>query len=200
MFLPWVLQAQDTFYLRTNYYGVTGSTLREIRQSLDRSRPHVGSTQHDGMTVWSIDWNLSVFRRGNTCRLRSFAIRTKAAITLPFWAMPTNAPADLTKAWGDYSAALGEHELGHVKFAKAAATEIRHRVRTIGPRTDCEALTKEINELAGGILQDYRQKEKEYDERTRHGAAQGAILRAGSRNGAKTSTMDGGKEGSVNAR
>jgi predicted secreted Zn-dependent protease len=58
----------------------------------------------------------------------------------------------------------------------AAAAEIRQRVGEVGEGLDCESLKRKLNEIAYRALEEHRQKERDYDRRTRHGAAQGAAL------------------------
>jgi predicted secreted Zn-dependent protease len=49
----------------------------------------------------------------------------------------------------------------------------------VGQTADCTALRNQVDRTARGILEAYRQKEKDYDVKTRHGATQGATLPGG---------------------
>ena len=174
LFIPASLYAQGTLVIRTNYYRVAGSTPREIQRSLDQSRPRMG--QHDGQTTWQITWQFNTANQDGNCRLTSFTTRTTITLTMPLWAMPTNTAPDVFKAWRDYCLALSEHEQGHVQLAKEAAAAIQQRAQTFTPRSDCSALKNEVNSVCRSIVETHRQQEKDYDERTRHGASQGAVL------------------------
>jgi predicted secreted Zn-dependent protease len=90
--------------------------------------------------------------------------------------MPTNTPPALKKAWNRYLTALEQHEAGHAQLALDAVAEQHKRVTQLGGASDCSALKKRIYELAGRIVDDYRKRDKEYDERTAHGVRQGALL------------------------
>jgi predicted secreted Zn-dependent protease len=177
LLFPSLLHAQSTLQVRTNYYRVTGNTLREIQQSLAQSRPRAGTGEHNAQTAWQITWQFNASAKEGTCHLTSFSTRTTIKVTLPLWATPTNAAPEVFKAWRDYYLALAQHEQGHVQLAKDATVEIQRRADTTAPRSDCGTLKSDINALCRGIVDAYRNQEKEYDERTRHGATQGAVLR-----------------------
>lgn len=178
--LPGLAIGQPAVLWSTNYYSVTGTTVREIHQSLRQNRPWKNTSQMDGLTRWRIEWNFSVSPSGNKCRLTSFNTRTTVAITLPRWTAPTNATEDVRSAWERFITALGKHEVGHGQIALAAAGEIQKRAKE-SEDADCAALKQRINGLCQGILEQYRSRDKEYDERTRHGVTQGAVLSRRSR-------------------
>lgn len=160
----------------TNYYPVGGTTVREIYRSLRYNRPWKTTSDHDGSTAWRVDWTFSVNESGNKCRLGSISTRTTIAVTLPRWTGPTNATAEVRRAWQRYITALRQHEAGHGQFALAAAAEIQKRAREFGEDANCPALRQKINSLCQTIVEQHRAREKEYDERTKHGVTQGAVL------------------------
>jgi predicted secreted Zn-dependent protease len=95
---------------------------------------------------------------------------------LPRWTGPTNAFQTIQPTWDRYFAALAEHEAGHARFALDAAAEMHKQVQALGEQPDCEGLKKKINALAQQVLADYRKREQQYDQTTRHGATQGAVF------------------------
>ena len=177
LFFPLLAGAQDSLRWVTNYYSITGSTLGEIRQSLLQSRPWRIQSTVDAMTDWRIEWQSTVTPSNGACRCDSFATKTTITNTLPGWRPPTNAPPALTNAWVRYFKALAEHEAGHAQLALAAAAELHQRIGDLGEARDCPAMKKKINDLARQVLDDYRKRDKEYDQRTAHGVKQGAVLR-----------------------
>jgi predicted secreted Zn-dependent protease len=169
--------AQPAVLWTTNYYSVAGATLREIQASLRSNRPWKSTAENDGYTRWHVEWNFAVNPAGNKCRLTSFSTRTTVAITLPRWVAPTNATAEVRGAWQRYITALGQHEAGHGQMALAAAAEMQKRVKESSEDADCTALKQKINSLGQSIIEQYRARDQQYDERTRHGETQGAVLR-----------------------
>jgi predicted secreted Zn-dependent protease len=61
-------------------------------------------------------------------------------------------------------------------LAREAAKQIQSRVAEVKAEPECQTLEKNLNELARKIVNEYRNREKEYDQRTDHGAKQGASL------------------------
>jgi predicted secreted Zn-dependent protease len=176
LWLPAVALAQSTVHWTTNYYAVTGTTLGEIRDSLSRSRPWKDKSSLDALTQWRIEWRYQFASSAAGCRCTSFTTKTTIAITLPRWTRPTNAAPETATHWDRYMIALRQHELGHAQIGLAAAAEQHKRISQVGARTDCEALKKKIDLLAQQTVEDYGRRDQEYDERTGHGAKQGAFL------------------------
>jgi predicted secreted Zn-dependent protease len=168
--------AQNSVAWTTNYYSVTGATLPEIRQSIRQSRPWKERFDADGWTDWHVAWRFAVTSSQSGCRCSSFTTQTTIRITMPRWLAPTNAPDSVAQAWQKYAAALGQHEAGHAHLALAAAADLQKRIKEIGEGTDCESLKQRINALGEQIVEQHRKRDREYDERTRHGISQGAFL------------------------
>jgi predicted secreted Zn-dependent protease len=167
---------QNALVRTTNYYSVTGLTLAEIRESMEGARP-ANVRPLEAHTAWRVDWRFNTQPTADGCRCSAFSTRTSITITLPRWIAPTNAAQSVMETWGSYQLALGRHEDGHAQFALAAAAELSKRALEAGETADCESMKVKLTAMAHEILEAYRKREVEYDERTRHGAAQGAVLR-----------------------
>lgn len=160
----------------TNHYPVTGATLPEIRQSIRLSRPWKDRREVDGFTDWRVNWQFNMISTAEGCQWSTFTTQTRITMTLPRWTPPTNAPAAVVHIWTNYYAALLRHEVGHGQMASAAADELQRRVKSSGGAGDCESLKRILNGLGETVVAEFRQKDREYDERTRHGATDGATL------------------------
>jgi len=169
------VSAQDAVQIRTNYFAVRGDTARELRRSINLSRPRSEFIPRDALTTWRIEWKSSVERSNGGCRLSAFTTCTTIVISLPSWAAATNASPDLVKAWKEYFAALVKHEWGHVELALPVAGEIRQSAKEVAPRSDCDEYRRVITEQSRVILRELEQKQKNYDRNTRHGVTQGAF-------------------------
>ena len=170
-------QAQSKLVWRTNYYSITGASLRDIRRSMDQSRPWKEPANLSGLTEWRIDWRFELTPVEGGCRCSSFTTTTTITNTLPRWTPPAGTPEELKSAWNRFFKALGEHEEGHSRLALAAVADLHKRIKELGPAPDCNGLRKRINDLAGRVIEENRQREKDYDRRTQHGATQGVALR-----------------------
>lgn len=170
------LPAQNTVRWSTNYYTVTGSHPREIRRSISQARPWKQRDGFDALTTWRIDWNYSVVSTGQGCRPDAVSTVTTITTTLPRFIPATNAPPELLQRWAKYFSALARHEAQHAANGIAAASEIRTRLASAGGQASCDGLRLELNTLANAIVEQRRRADRELDQRTRHGASDGATF------------------------
>jgi predicted secreted Zn-dependent protease len=173
--------AQNPVQWTTNYYSVTGATLPEIRRSIDEARPWKGQPNTDAMTKWQVTWQFTLGQSTDGCYCRTFSTTTTIAITLPRWMAPTNAPESVKGIWARYFFALAKHESTHAQNGLSAAAELQKRSRAFGTWPDCESLKAKLNGIGEQVVQDFQRRDREYDERTRHGATEGAFLPRGER-------------------
>lgn len=176
LLIPEVARSDNSLLWTTNYYSVTGLTLVQIRGSINRSRPQKAKPATDALTHWRVEWRYTVMPTANGCRCSSFGTTTAITITMPRWTAPVGATPSTRNAWDRYIQALGQHEAGHAQLALAAAADLNKLAKGLGEQTDCVGLKEKINALGQAVLEDYRKREKAYDERTQHGLTQGARL------------------------
>ena len=157
----------QTIYWSTNFYAVAGADWREIRQSIAAAHPWKDG--FDGDTRWAVKWQFSTAQSAAGCYCTRISTTTTIATTLPRWTPPTNVYPRVKEQWTRYFTNLAQHEAGHASIGIAAAREIQRQVSQIGAQPDCEQLNRLINERADAIVNDYREREKEYDRRTQHG-------------------------------
>ena len=160
----------------TNYYSVTGATLAEIRQSTQQARPWKDRRDLDAFTEWNVTWTFSTSSTATGCRCSTFTTRTRVVVTLPRWTKSEQASPEVADAWKRYADALALHEAGHAGHGISAAAQLHRNMQSLGERPTCEALKQAINELGNRTVAEFRQKDKDYDQQTRHGATQGARL------------------------
>jgi predicted secreted Zn-dependent protease len=181
LFLTHVASAQTTVTCTTNYYTVRGATIREIHESFRQARPWKTKSTLDAQTVWTVNWRFTVASSSSACRVTTFSTTTTITITLPLWTAPTNATDFVKTEWQRYFKALSQHEQGHVQFGLAAAAEIQKQMKSIGEDPSCENLKQRLNSLGHNVVKSYKQQDDAYDQRTEHGATQGARLGRGPR-------------------
>ncbi len=172
--IPLLLRAESGITVTTNYYTVTGSNSHEIRAALAQARPWKTNQNYDASTKWSVEWRYHHFARDGQFRLDAFTTQTKVVVILPRWLPPAQAPAELVQRWNQYLGKLWSHEAGHIKLARAATAEIQREVTALGSFASSQELADTVKRTASGVLDKYRRHEREYDQQTFHGAAQGA--------------------------
>ena len=151
----------------TNFYSVTGSNFREIRQSIERSRPWKDS--FDGDTRWTVGWNFNLTQTPAGCSFTSFRTTTTIVTTMPRWTPPPDIAPEVKGQWTRYFTNLLQHEVGHARIGMAAAAEVDKQIRQMTSTSDCETLRRAINERAERIVEEHRARDREYDRQTNHG-------------------------------
>ena len=164
----------DSLVIKTNYYSLTGATPFEIREDIAKKRPWKGDS--DAFTSWRINWSFASTSSDSDCTLRSLDVKTEIVLTLPEWRSPAEASEEIKKRWNDYCEALLLHEDGHKRLALAASAEVKKRLREIKSARTCAALETMVSAEANKIIRNYQERDKTYDERTRHGRSQGAAF------------------------
>ena len=149
-----------------------GQTLRE---ALNAATPITsGGQRFHGYTHWNVRWNFWWQQdTAGRCRITRVRTRLQSRIQMPELATGTVAQ---TAAFARYHTALYQHELGHVEFGRKAAQAIDRGIAALPLAPDCPTLEQQANALGQRLLAEQVQQERDYDQRTRHGATQGAQL------------------------
>jgi predicted secreted Zn-dependent protease len=168
--------AQDSLTVTTNHYLVAGSTLREIRQSINRVRPGGEKAGHDALTAWKVGWNVRFGSVAGEYRVTSFTTTTTIVITMPSWRAPTNAAPAVLGKWMSYYSALQKHESTHATNGMLAAEALRQRVRELGPDSDHKRLQQRVQVVADTTIEEFKKRDKDFDRETNHGRKDGASL------------------------
>jgi len=140
--------------------------------AMNRARPWRENT--DAMTAWRVEWKYTAMNEIAGCRPESIATSTTITMTLPRYVPPTNAAPAIKERWARYFSALIRHEIQHGANGLAAAGAVRDRIAATGNRRDCGTLGRDVTAAVNATLATYRAKDRELDERTRHGATEGA--------------------------
>ena len=156
---------------KTNYYNVTGENQREIRESLQRARPWRDG--FDANTDWDVRWSFNTRGTDAGCQCEGLKTTTTITMTLPRWITATNTTPTVKSWWLDFHQRLMEHESGHGQIGLSAAAEIRKQTGTVNTAADCGTLRQQINSTAHRIVDQHRERDKDYDRRTGHGARPG---------------------------
>lgn len=136
-----------------------------------------------GYTAWDIRWQLRwQARPDGLCEPSHVKTRLTLTLTLPEL-LQSEEKADAADAAGRQRfarlvQALGVHEAGHLRIARAAARELDEALADLAPAAGCPALMARAHGLATRLLDAAAQRQRDYDRATRHGCTQGACLPA----------------------
>lgn len=169
--LPASLWPQDT---QVHWYEVEGDTEAQLRASLDARGPlDPDGERNDAYTAWHVTWRFPFQQSEAGCTTGPVTSAVRVTMTLPKWRAPADGGPLLTR-WRHYLEALKVHESGHRETGFQAATDITDALEALPPQPTCEEAEEVANATALSVLERYRQRDKEYDEATRHGETQGA--------------------------
>lgn len=154
------------------FYDVTGDTPAVLWESMRAERPgDLGS--YFGRTEWNVTWRASWTGAG-PCRVRTADVRLTMRIILPRWTPPPGAPPGLVSRWEAFMRALSEHEAGHADIGASAEREVRRTLEAV-TAPDCAMMESRTRLAVQQVLDDYRERNRQFDLRTRHGATEGAV-------------------------
>lgn len=164
----------DSFVVTTNFYNVAGTNWWEVHAAKARSRPWGTNMHFDATTRWDIRWKYSWTKTDEGYRANLVSVTGTAVINMPRWIPPKETPPATLERWLRYVSALMAHEQGHVSLARAAAVELRKELDALPAFPTRHALTQAVEARSNAVVNSFKEKEKEYDRRTGHGASQGA--------------------------
>lgn len=156
------------------HYPVAIEPGESLAQALDRSSPirQRGLVYHAN-TQWQLQWRFWWQRAEFGCAIERVRIDLEVQIQLPALVAGSDAAQP---DFAGYLSALTEHERGHQQIALAAAEAVDSALRQLPVAKDCQRLEADANALAEQLLQDFREREYDYDRRTHHGQTQGAWI------------------------
>ncbi|HEY2031931.1 MAG TPA: DUF922 domain-containing protein [Myxococcales bacterium] len=132
-----------------------------VRESLElRTEPGARS----GLTTWSVEYRYSLTEEHGRCWLRKPRVVLALRESVP-WVPATGDPivlAGLDK--------LTQHEEGHLRIDRAAASALARVLRSIEPQPTCAEVTRNAESAAARVLDECRAANLAYDRATAHGA------------------------------
>lgn len=161
---------------KTQLYDVTGQSLRDVRgQTFVVTPIRVNGKPYAAQCRHVIRWNYKYDSDNDWCMIKSVTVTVNITYTMPRWSGYSSASSDMQEKWNTYYARLTEHEEGHAKLAKEAASDIDREIGT-ARRRSCQELRQAVNEIGTGILKRLDDANEEFDAGTKHGHLQDAIL------------------------
>lgn len=157
------------------YYMANADPNRSLLSILNTSSPirQNGQVFH-AHTDWNVKWSFRWFRNPDgRCRIIKVTTELTGSINLP---KLVEATAMQGGQFDIYLSALRIHELGHYDIGKEAAAAIDRKMLSLPEMAGCKALESAANDLGYRTLNEYKEREVQYDASTGHGKSQGAWL------------------------
>ena len=136
---------QLTQSLDTVYYPVTGTTTRDIFDSVKANGPDLGTELPghftSGLAESSASYRSEFIDYGESCELEAVEIELGLVVTLPGHPDPSGLSTLQLGRWQEFAEAVRVHEQTHVDIYIGGAVAFEKRVRRL-PRefSDCDAL------------------------------------------------------------
>lgn len=137
---------------RIDYYTVSGTTARELREALRRLGPNNGGTDHaSARAYYTYRWEAST--AGPKPCNATLSITT--SIRFPRHANPAAMSPALRAEWTRFLRELEHHEVGHIELAYAAIPKIKAAIES-GPCSGAEARANRVDA-------EFRRKQEAFD-------------------------------------
>lgn len=160
-----------------DYYDISGRSESELRREMDANGYlWTDGIRYAGMTFWTVRWMTYPRTEKELCAVDKVEATVQVKFRLPRWSN-NSAPARVKNWWTWYYEGLLKHENGHRDFGVEAAREVQRTIAGIRPQNTCKELYQVANKAGDQVLEKYKQLERDYDVRTRHGLNQEAAYR-----------------------
>jgi len=171
--LPSQVQVKEKF----DYYEIDGSTTDELRAQMKRN----GTTWNDGkvyaaLTTWDIHYHYDIAPTNGGYALSAITTSVDVTIHLPKLVPSARTPVQLISSWNSYLQHLKTHEFGHRDIAIGIGKEIYQALAALGSSSSKSELDREAQNLVKAKFQRLKEDQIGYDQETRHGKEQGAVL------------------------
>ncbi len=160
----------------TRWYDVAGATVDELIQQVSELGPRDASGAWGATTAWTFDWTHTLSQSAGACVIDSARVNLRVTFTYPRWLAPGDAAPELVATWARYVAATTLHENGHRDIAVQAGSDLLDAIRAVPAAGSCGELEQRVRSATDRVVASHQRRQERYDERTDHGAAQGAAF------------------------
>jgi len=169
--------------ITTNFYRFGGTNHAQMRAAMNEARPWKQTQNFDALTKWDVFSTYRFRREGEKFVLDTVDVRTKVVIPLPWWTPGKPVARDLVERWNRCLIGLNAHERGHLALAEAAGNEVKKQLLALAASASRQELSSAAERAIADTLEEFRRRERRYDEVTGHGFTQGAIFATDARAG-----------------
>ena len=159
-----------------SYYDIEATDAAGIKSELRAKSIRSGKKRYRAWSGWHYKWRWAAAPNGG-CGTAGARVTFRAHVTLPRLANPNALATDVAQAWHMYMDALIRHEANHVRQAYEGRLLVAEAVRSSG----CAS----ANAAGHLAIAKVNYAAALYDERTKHGAREGAVFRPQPTGGAR---------------
>jgi predicted secreted Zn-dependent protease len=156
-------------------YDVDGKDYSSLIRSLAVNGPKANDKSFHGLARWRVGYKYETKPAGQKCKFSAITLSIDGEILMPLWREESSAPQELRQRWTRYHAALKAHEEGHIQHGRELALRLREQFLGLGD-FECGEVAALAQREFDRIYANLKNRDQEYDQRTRHGATQGAFF------------------------
>lgn len=161
---------------RYTYYEISGKDLDDLRREMNlKGTVGEDGRVYSGLTSWDINFVYEIAQDGSGYRVKSATTNVDIEYRMPRVGTSWTDP-DLGLVWRRYLERLQQHEFGHKNLAIEAASEINELLASLPAFPTADALAAEVTRVTDEKFRVLKEKQVGYDDETRHGETQGAVL------------------------
>jgi len=173
--LPLSIFARVIIEKEIEYYNVYPKTKKDIKNELLQKSPvkKAGRKLYGG-TKWKVNTNVRVEAN---CRIKKAYVDLLITTMLPRLTPGKNVKYSVKSPFNKLKNKLITYQKTHEGYAIKAAKEIEKKLLSYGSPEDCDKARKIRRTDVNNIIKKYREKSKEYDEKTDFGRKKGVKLK-----------------------
>ncbi len=162
----------------TSPYTIVGKTATELRSQLNQLGPinQDEGKRFDASTKWDLDAQFTSGGKKGSCKIKTVKVTVQTTFMLPQWTPANGTSQSLITQWQKYLVALQNHENGHKQLGIDAGNDFLSRLKAMPPASSCGELNQKATTERDAVKAAFKQKHKDYDKTTNHGATQGAVF------------------------
>ncbi len=152
----------------TTCYRVSGSTIEEINEQIEKKGPEVKGQDAVAATRWSLRWGYTAVGDGGSCRASRIQVSESLTYEYPNL-VSSDAGATTVADWERFM--TGEvipHEERHGEIATLGADELLRTLRRVPDAADCDALRADLDAAAKRVVRQTRSAQDAFDRREEH--------------------------------
>ncbi len=172
--IPYTLNAKIHIEEEFEFYSVIPLSVDDLISSVKKASPiRANKNIYFGSTKYNINWQFWWKRSSKQCRISKVKTTLKLKYTMP------KLESDIKEVqvvWNSWYPNLRKHEKRHGQLAKKMTSKIDSSIYNMKPRSNCDLLSKEANELGYKLLDKLKQENAEYDKKTNYGDTEKAWI------------------------
>lgn len=159
------------------YYPVYGDTAEKLAASMTASSPIRRDKHHFyALTHWEVQTRYQLTSDSHGCKLGHVDVKLGIKMQLPHWDPSQTTDAQLQQDWQTFYQALLQHENQHADNGRRAAQDIATLLQNFPRHHQCEVYEQKLKAAIDSIIHNYKRRDQLLDQRTRHGATEGAYF------------------------